>query len=105
MTRWLTLAAFIMLLTGTAFAAEKRVALVVGNSTYQFAPRLLNTENDAQDITTALQKVDFDVEILLNADRLQLEAAVRRLGQRSRDAAASVFYYAGHAVEIAGRNW
>jgi len=36
--------------------AEKRVALVVGNSAYQYAPKLTNPRNDATDIAAALKK-------------------------------------------------
>ena len=105
MDRLIAACALVLAFATSASGAEKRVGLVVGISSYEHAPRLANTENDAKDIAEALRSVGFDVELVLNPDRLNLESAVRRLGQRSHDADASLFYYAGHAIEVAGRNW
>lgn len=82
-----------------------RVALVVGVGDYVNAPRLPNPPRDARAIDEALKRLGFDSELVLDPDRLQLEAAVRRLGDRSRGADAALFFYAGHAIELAGRNW
>ncbi len=90
---------------GGATAQGARVALIVGVSNYVHAPRLPNTLNDAQDMAEALKKVGFDVDLVLDPDRNALEAAVRRLGQRSVGAATSLFFYSGHALEYGGHNW
>jgi hypothetical protein len=84
---------------------ERRVALVVGVAEYKHAPRLANTANDAKAISSALEQVGFQVEILQDPDRAALETAIRRFGQRAQGADASLFYYAGHALEVSGRNW
>ena len=91
-------------LTMPSTANNRRVALVVGVSNYQFAPKLPNTINDANAIGAALKRVGFSTEILVDADRRQFEEAVRRLGQAADGAEASVFYFAGHALEAAGQN-
>src|SRR4051795_5858655 len=91
--------------TGMAGADERRIALVIGVSNYKHAPRLGNTLNDARDIGSALKRVGFEVEQLVDPDRGALEAAVRRLRQRAQGADASLLYYAGHALELGGRNW
>ena len=96
---------FVLLSVSSMQANERRVALVVGVADYKHAPRLINTENDARDMAGALGRLGFEVELVLNPDRLAFEAAVRRLGQRSRGADASLFYYTGHALEVAARNW
>jgi hypothetical protein len=96
---------FVLLSVSSMQANERRVALVVGVADYKHAPRLINTENDARDMAGALGRLGFEVELVLNPDRLAFEAAVRRLGQRSRGADASLFYYAGHALEVSARNW
>src|SRR5437016_12117381 len=83
----------------SASAAERRVALVVGAANYKNGPRLANTLNDAKGMAAALARTGFEVETLLDPDRAALEAAVRRLGQRAQAADASLFYYAGHALE------
>src|SRR5713226_7621369 len=87
-----------------AHADGGRVALVVGVSKYEHATSLPNTLNDAKDMTAALKRLGFDVETLFDPNRSTLEAAIRRYGDRSTAADASVFYYSGHALEAAGRN-
>jgi hypothetical protein len=86
-------------------SAGGRVALVVGVSNYEHVGRLANTLNDANDMAATLKRLDFDVETLLDPNRSMLEAAVRRYGDRSVDAAVSLFYYSGHALESGGHNW
>src|SRR5262245_37447005 len=86
-------------------AAETRVALVVGVSGYRHVPRLPNTGNDAQAVAAALTRFGFQVDTLLDPDRAAFESAVRAFGQRARGADASLFFYAGHALELGGRNW
>lgn len=103
MLTWL--AALFALCMATGHAAEQRVALVVGVSAYRSVPRLPNTVNDAKAIAAALTRVGFQVETLLDPDRPGFETAVRNFGQRARGADASLFFYAGHALELAGRNW
>jgi hypothetical protein len=56
-------------------------------------------------VAAAIGRDGFEVETLLDPDRTALEAAVRRLGQRAQGAEASLFFYAGHALEVGGRNW
>ena len=98
---WLLLA----LWPGEAGADDRRVALVVGVSNYKHAPRLANTHNDARGTADALRRLGFEVEQLLDPDRGALEAGVRKLRQRAQGAETSLFYYAGHAIELGGRNW
>jgi hypothetical protein len=86
-------------------AAETRIALVVGASAYLHASHLANTLNDAGEIAVKLKHLGFDVETVSDPDRQQFEAAVRRFGQRARGADAALFFYAGHALELNGRNW
>ena len=91
--------------TTTARSAERRVALIVGASAYRAVPPLRNTLNDARGMTSALRRLDFEVDTVLDPDRAHFEAAVRHFGERARAADLAVFYYAGHAVEANGRNW
>ena len=92
-------------LSDTSAAASRRVALVVGAGEYAHAPALANTLNDARDVAAALTRLQFDVDLVINPDRAALEKAVRRLGQRSRGADASLFYFSGHALEVQRVNW
>jgi hypothetical protein len=105
--RVLTLAAvgFAATMAGPAEALERRVALVIGASAYAAVPHLANTLADATEIAAALRRLGFEVDLVTDPDRAALEAAVRRLGERASGAEAAVFFFAGHGVEIAGRNW
>jgi len=91
--------------TDTSAAASRRVALVVGAAEYAHAPGLAHTLSDARDVAAALTRLEFDVDLVLNPDRSALENAVRRLGQKSHGADASLFYFSGHALEAQGVNW
>ena len=97
--------ALAMLLACPAAAAEQRVALSIGVSAYKAVPALRNTLNDARGMEAALRRLGFDVEAVMDPDRGALEAAVRRFGKRAQGADAALFFYAGHAVEVAGHNW
>jgi hypothetical protein len=98
-------AAMLLILTLAEAVADGRVALVVGVSNYEYAGRLANTLNDANDMTAALKRLGFVVETLLDPNKSALEAAVRRYGEHSANADVSLFYYSGHALEAAAHNW
>lgn len=104
--RSLSVALLLLAITAEyAPAAEQRIALVVGVSAYRNASPLPNTLNDANGVSAVLQRLGFRVQTVLDPDRAALEAAVRRFGDGARGAEAAVFFYAGHALEVGGRNW
>jgi uncharacterized caspase-like protein len=82
----------------------QRVALVVGISKYKYAPQLANTANDAKGVAAALKRLGFQVVSLIDPDRAELESSIRDLGTLAEGGEASVFYYAGHAMEVSGQN-
>ena len=94
-----------LLLAVQALAAERRIALVIGVSAYRAVPTLHNTLNDANGVGGALKRLGFDVDLVTDPDRMALESAVRRIGDRARGADVALFFYAGHAVEANGQNW
>ncbi len=82
-----------------------KVALTIGNSNYSNSP-LTNPVNDARAIGTALGNAGFDVTIKLDAPRGELAAAVREYTQAlARRQAVGVFYFAGHGLQLAWRNY
>jgi hypothetical protein len=85
--------------------AERRVALVIGVGAYQTVPPLKNTANDARAIAAALQRLGFEVDTVLDPTRTALETAVRHIGAQAKGADAAFVFYAGHALELDGRNW
>jgi uncharacterized caspase-like protein len=78
--------------------ALKRVALVVGNSSYKFGP-LKNAANDAEAVGESLRKLGFEVSILTNVTENGFSDALLEFSGVSTDADQVVFYYAGHGVE------
>ncbi len=94
-----------LLQTSAAFA-DKRVALVIGNSAYQNVNRLPNPAKDAASIGDMLKKAGFDVvnskQDVTNADMRKM---VRDFSDQVRDADVAVVYYAGHGIEVDGTNY
>lgn len=82
----------------TVHGAELRHALVVGNSAYKDG-RLKNPRNDAKDIASTLRKLGFDVTLRLDANKRQMEKAIRGLGEKLQSGGVGFFYYAGHAIQ------
>ena len=78
---------------------------MVGNSTYTHIGRLPNSENDAVDMSSALQRLGFEVTTELDADRVELTEASRAFTRRSARADVSLVFYAGHGIEMDGVNY
>lgn len=95
----------LLLLGAAAPASAERVALVIGAGAYRHAPPLPNATNDATDLAATLRDLGFRVDLVLDPDRAALEGAVERFGTAARGAEAALFFYAGHALEVQGRNW
>ena len=92
--------------TGSALAAEKRVALVMGNSAYKNVGRLANPVNDAALVGDMFRKAGFDsVDIKLDLDVAGMRKALRDFGGKAREADVAVVYYAGHGIELDGTNY
>jgi formylglycine-generating enzyme required for sulfatase activity len=85
-------------------SASNRVALVIGNGSYQSAP-LKNPVNDARDIARALKKLGFDVIEKTNVNKQELELAIEIFYNRLRSSKTGLFYYAGHGLQIRGQNY
>ncbi len=110
--RWLTVwplfALVCALLVGaadTALATGKRVALVIGNARYANLP-LDNPENDAKLVSSTLRRLGFEVNEQLNLNARDFRRAVREFARRTQSGdGVSVLYYAGHGVQIDGKNY
>src|ERR1700736_670591 len=99
------LAAALLLVCQPALA-EKRVALVLGNSAYQNVPRLPNPVNDGAVIAATLKDAGFDVvDSRHDLTAAETRRALRDFGDRARDADIAVVYYAGHGIEVDGTNY
>jgi uncharacterized caspase-like protein len=92
--------------SGTAALAQKRVALVVGNSAYQNAPKLANPARDADAVARMLKAAAFDVvEARNDIEFTAFRRVLRDFSDKTRDADMAVIYYAGHGIEVEGSNY
>lgn len=97
---------FVTLFASAPAQAEKRVALVIGNSAYKSAPKLANPVSDAGLIGGMLKKAGFDtVDVRQDLNAPEMRKALREFGARARDADVAVIYYAGHGMEVDGTNY
>jgi DNA segregation ATPase FtsK/SpoIIIE-like protein len=86
--------------------AGKRVALIVGNSTYQTVPQLPNPSRDATSVAKMFRDAGFDsVDLVLNVGNLEFKRAIRKFEAAADQAEMAVVYYAGHGLEIAATNY
>jgi len=84
---------------------ERRTALVIGNGDYRNISPLRNPVNDARDIAAALKHLGFEVLHMENADQRSMERVVVQFSRSLRKGGVGLFYYAGHGVQVNGRNY
>ena len=82
-----------------------KIALVMGNSNYKGAP-LANPANDARAMAAALKATGFDVTLRMDAGRSDMASAVQTYSTAlASTKGVGLFYYAGHGVQLAWRNY
>ena len=86
-------------------AAEKRVALVIGNSAYENVPRLTNPSNDAADVAAKLKGLGFEVVEGIDLGKRDMEKRIRAFAEALSGADVGLFYYAGHGLQVDQRNF
>ena len=85
-------------------AAERRIALVIGNAQYP-ASKLKNPANDATAMATALRKLGFTVIYREDATQRVMLSAMREFVDKSTGYDVRLFFYAGHGAQIVGKNY
>ena len=92
---------------GAAYAApERRVALVIGNSDYKDRSlALINPKNDADAIAGVLKSLDFEVQLVINVGKRDMDGVLERFARLAATADSALFYYAGHAIQYQGKNY
>lgn len=107
--RFILFSLFVMIAATGAAAAEARIALVIGNSSYETPGwQLDNPSNDATLVQGALESVGFEVHTLLDADKDQMEEAFQAHADRLQAAgedAVGFFFFAGHGAQHRGVNY
>ena len=94
-----------LLTLGTPAHAERRVALVIGNGAYTNAPALKNPSNDAAVVAASLKALKFEVTEVINGTHRQMLDAMSAFGRSASGSDVALVFYAGHGVQVAGRNW
>src|SRR3954451_24234538 len=88
--------------------ADQRVALVIGNSNYQAAPKLTNPGNDARSMSDLLNSAGFEVTQATDLTRKDMVRVVQdftaKVAERGPGTVAMI-YYAGHGVQVEGENY
>jgi len=101
----LCVALAVVLWAGAAWA-ERRVALVIGNSQYKNASlALTNPKNDAEDVAAMLRTLGFEVIHTTDASKRDFDLAMTKFARLAIDADSALFYYAGHALQYQGQNY
>ena len=86
--------------------AEKRVALVIGNSAYQRVPVLANPAKDSDDVAEMFRKAGLTVVTAKHdLGAVEMRRTLRDFADEVRDADVAIIYYAGHGMEIEGTNY
>lgn len=84
---------------------ERRVALVIGNGGYLYSTFLPNPPNDARAVSRVLRRVGFQVVEVIDADKSEMDREIQRFEALLRDADVSLFFYAGHGLQVDGENY
>jgi len=107
--RWVMKLALALIVFSGAWSgcatAQDRVALIIGNGSYQNAPPLPSTLNDAGDIAQSFEHLGFATTKLFNASYEDFRRAVRKFNDLAHNAEIAAIYFAGHGLEMGGENW
>ena len=98
------LAGLLVILAAPVLSAE-RVALVVGNSAYSETTALRNPVNDATAMAAALRRLGFEVIEGMDLDREGFFDKIDAFDEAVRTATMALFFYAGHGLQVGGRNY
>jgi uncharacterized caspase-like protein len=89
----------VFLLANASAIAERRVALIIGNADYVGIQRLQNPTNDATEVAKSLRTLGFQVLVLVDARKFEIDAAIERFRDLVRGADVGLFYYSGHGFQ------
>ena len=79
-----------LLSQGFAAFADKRVALIVGNSKYEHTPHLDNPVNDANDVAQALTAIGFQVTLKLDPSKREMDQSIAQFARDATGADAAI---------------
>ncbi|MEM1129005.1 MAG: caspase family protein [Pseudomonadota bacterium] len=97
--------AAVALIAAPVEVLASRVALVIGNSGYQHTTPLANPRNDAEAIASKLRTLGFDTIEGYDLGVIEMSQKAREFAQASRTADLALFFYAGHGIQVDGKNY
>lgn len=86
-------------------AAERRVALVIGNNDYQNITKLEKAVNDANSVARELKKIGFEVTAYNNVGQKKMNLAVNEFVQKISGGGIGIFFFAGHGLQVNNQNF
>jgi Uncharacterized protein containing caspase domain len=101
----LTIVVLFLSLSASGQVYTKRLALVMGNSTYEHGGALPNPVNDANAIAASLQALGFEVMKYQNVTQKEMKQAINAFGTKLKGYEVGLFYYAGHGIQNKGMNY
>lgn len=105
--RWPTsfmVAMLLLLCVQHSHASPSKIALVIGNASYEKAP-LKNATNDTRLVHATLENLGYEVTLLQNKTQTEMIQAMENFWRQSSKAQARVFYFAGHGLQYQGKNY
>jgi uncharacterized caspase-like protein/TPR repeat protein len=104
---WLAAIVVTAMAVATAHAQpERRVALLIGNSAYSGGmPVLTYPLQDTRALEQSLKKLNFEVQVVHNADQKAMGRAIRDFGSKAREAQIAMVYYSGHGMQARDENY
>jgi hypothetical protein len=103
--RHIAAVAFLLGATLATGATASRVALVIGNGSYEGTAALANPVSDATAIGKKLEGIGFDVILATDVDRRGAIAAIDRFSRDINGAEIALLFFAGHGIQIGGQNF
>jgi Caspase domain len=95
-----------LVLSGWVIPVEaKRVALVIGNDSYQSVTPLQNARSDARAVARVLERDGFNVTLKEDVTLKGMKDALRTFKGQISGGDEAVFYYSGHGVQFGGTNY
>jgi hypothetical protein len=90
-----------------AAPTEGRIALLVGNASYQYAGVLKNPINDVDEMAAVLKTAGFSVQVLRDVGLKNLVTGIDQFRSNIEHGnyETALFYYSGHGVEVDGSNY
>ncbi len=83
---------------------NSRIALIIGNNGYESIP-LRNPANDARLVSSSLREVGFETTVVQDLTLAEMKNAIRIFASKLSRGTVGLFYFSGHGVQIAGRNF